>query len=114
MTEYLCHQVKERPLSFKSANELRARVASLPGPPPFLKKTITLKGAKTKKAMILYYRDGLELFKYLYGNPLYSNYFDVEMKRVYTDENKTSRIYNEMSTSDCSGCIECMPMLLAS
>lgn len=49
---------------------------------------------------MLYYRDTLECFKRLFGNPLFSGYMDFIPRRKYTSEEKTERLYNEIMTGD--------------
>ena len=50
--------------------------------------------------MTLYFRDALECFKYLFGNPLFSDYMDFIPRREYVDEERTERLYNEIMTGD--------------
>ena len=50
--------------------------------------------------MTLYFRDALECFKSLFGNPLFSGHMDFVPRREYADEEKTERLYNEIMTGD--------------
>ena len=50
--------------------------------------------------MTLYFRDALECFKCLFGNPLFSDYMDFIPRREYVDEERTERLYNEIMTGD--------------
>ena len=49
---------------------------------------------------MLYFRDALECFKYLFGNPLFSDYMDFVPRREYADREKNERLYNEIMTGD--------------
>ena len=50
--------------------------------------------------MTLYYRDGLECFKFLFGNPLFQRHMDYIPRREYSNGDKTERLYNEIMTGD--------------
>ena len=89
-----------RPLSFSSAQEMRARIELLPGPPAWKEVEVHVEGGTTKDPLTLYYRDGLECFKHIFGCPLYDKYMDYCPCREYTTEEKTERLYNEMMTGD--------------
>ena len=93
-------QVKNRPLSFSSTREMRARTALLPATVPWKQVEIKVRGAVTKEPLTLYYRDALECFKHLFGNPLFSGHMDFIPRREYTSEEKAERLYNEMMTGD--------------
>ena len=93
-------QVRQRPLSFSSSREMRARAALLPATVPWKQVEIKVRGAITKEPLMLYYHDALECFKYLWCNPLFSGYMDFIPRREYTSEEKTERLYNEMMTGD--------------
>ena len=76
------------------------RAALLPATVPWKQVEIKVRGAVTKEPLTLYYRDALECFKYLWGNPLFSGYMDFKPRREYTSEEKMERLYNEMMTGD--------------
>ena len=97
---FILLQVRQRPLSFSSSREMRARAALLPATVPWKQVEIKVRGATTKEPLTLYYRDALECFKHLFGNPLFSGYMDFTPRREYTNEEKTERLYNEMMTGD--------------
>ena len=92
--------MKQRPLSFSSSREMKACAALLPATVPWKQVEIRVRGAVTKEPLTLYYRDALECFKYLFGNPLFSGYMDFKPRREYTSEERTERLYNEMMTGD--------------
>ena len=93
-------QVQRRPLSFSSAQEMRARIEVLPSPPAWKEMEVHVEGGSTRDPLILYYRDGLECYKHIWGCPVYKNYMDYVPRREYTTEDKTERLYNEMFTAD--------------
>lgn len=93
-------QVQQRPLSFSSSREMRARNALLPATVPWKQVEVQVRGAVTKEPLTLYYRDALECFKRLFGNPLFSGYMDFIPRHEYTSEEKTERLYNELMTGD--------------
>ena len=94
------HQVKGRPLSFSSSREMRGRTGLLPATVPWKQVQVQVRGGVTTEPMTLYFRDALECFKYLFGNPLFSGYMDFIPRREYADEEKTERLYNEIMTGD--------------
>ena len=79
---------------------MRARNALLPATVPWKQVEVQVRGAVTKEPLTLYYRDALECFKRLFGNPLFSGYMDFIPRHEYTSEEKTERLYNEMMTGD--------------
>ena len=92
--------MKSRPFSFSSAQELRSRIELLPSPPHWKVDKIKVEGGATKDPLAFYYRDGLDCFKFLLANPLFTDYMDYSPRREYTNEDKTERLYNEMMTGD--------------
>ena len=61
---------------------------------------MSVPGAVTKDPMKLYYRDGMECFKFLFGNPLFSNNMEYTPRREFTSDERPERLYNEMMTGD--------------
>ena len=57
-------------------------------------------GGSTKDPLNLLYRDGLECFSFLFGNPVFVDHMDYSPRRVWTDDNMLSRIYDEPMTGD--------------
>ena len=49
---------------------------------------------------MLYFRDALDCFKHLFGNPLFSDYMEFVPRREYADREKNERLYNEIMTGD--------------
>ena len=92
--------MKQRPFSFSSAREIRARIEILPSPPRWKEIDVDVEGGTTKEQLMLYYRDGLECFKFLFGNPLFLNHMEYIPRREYVTEERLERLYNEMMTGD--------------
>ena len=105
-------QVRQRPLSFSSSREMRARAALLPATVPWKQVEIKVRGAVTKEPLTLYYREAIECVKYLWGNPLFSGHMDFIPRREYTDEERTERLYNEMMTGDRAWSLQANPFTL--
>lgn len=61
---------------------------------------IEIEGGVTKDPLTLYYRDGLDCFKFLLANPLFAEYMDFSPRHEYVSEDKSERLYNEMMTGD--------------
>ena len=89
-----------RPFSFRSAQEMRARVESLPSPPRWKETEVAVHGGQTKKPLTLYYRDTFECFSFLFGNPIFRDHMEYVPRKEYTDENKLERLYNEAMTGN--------------
>jgi hypothetical protein len=93
-------KVQQRPLSFKSAKELRNRIELLPSGPQWLMQNIQVPGGTTSTDLTLYYRDGLEVFKFLFGNPVFESFMVYEPYKVYTNQGKEKRLYTDMMSGD--------------
>ena len=93
-------QVKHRPLSFCSAQEMRARIEHLPSPPRWKEVEVGVEGGTTKDPLTLYYRDGLECFEFLFGNPLFLDHMEYIPRHEFTTGESSERLYNEMMTGD--------------
>jgi Plavaka transposase len=57
--------------SFTSSQDLRNHVESLPEVLRWFHQTITIPDFRTKDPITLYWRDGLEVVKYLFANPYF-------------------------------------------
>ena len=93
-------QVLQNPPSFATFPQLRSLVQSLPQPPRWRSLEITVPEGKTNKPIVLYYRDGLECFRYLFSHPIFQGCMDFAPRRVWTSEDRTSRLYSEIMTGD--------------
>ena len=61
---------------------------------------INVKGGTTKDPLVLYYRDALECFEFLFGNPLFRDYMEYVPRREFTTGAESERLYNEIMTAD--------------
>lgn len=67
----------------------------LPKPPPWKCKVVTVEGGTTKEPLKLFYRDGLELFKFLFANPLFVDHFQAVPSKVWADFDKEVQLFSE-------------------
>ena len=79
---------------------MRARIENLPSPPRWKGVEVSIEGGVTKDPLTLFYRDGLECFKFLFGNPLFLDHMEYVPRREFTTGEKPERLYNEMMTGD--------------
>ena len=79
---------------------MRARIEVLPSPPRWKEVEINVQGGTTKELLTLFYRDGLECFRFLFGNPLFADHMDLVPRREYTSADKHERLYTELMTGD--------------
>jgi hypothetical protein len=105
-------KVQQRPFSFNSAKELRSRIELLPSGPQWLMQTVQVPGGATSTDLTLYYRDGLEVFKFLFGNPVYEQFMIYEPSKVYTDKKKENQVFSELMTGNWAW--ECQVWCLSS
>lgn len=79
---------------------MRIRIESLPSPPRWKEVEVSVEGGTTKDPLTLYYRNGLECFQFLFGNPLFLDHMDYVPRRESTTGEKPERLYNELMTGD--------------
>ena len=79
---------------------MRARSGLLPATVPWKQAEVQVRGGVTTESMTLYFRDALECFKFLFGNPLFSNNMEYTPRREFTSDERPERLYNEMMTGD--------------
>ncbi|KAG1841109.1 hypothetical protein DFJ58DRAFT_732561 [Suillus subalutaceus] len=91
--------IKELPLSFSSAKELRGRAEMLPSGPRWMSKVIPTSHA-TKSPVVLYWRDPLECIASIFNNPIFHNRIDSRPRKVYTTAEKRCRVYTEWMTGN--------------
>lgn len=75
-------------------------LAKLPKPPPWKSTTLTVPGGTTKEPIQFLYRDGLELFMFLFGNPVFRQHFQHKPTKIWADAAKKSRIIHGPMTGD--------------
>ncbi|KAG1724156.1 uncharacterized protein EDB91DRAFT_1239997 [Suillus paluster] len=62
---------KNNPPSFNTSKDLRARIKALPEVPRWYHQQIKVGSYKTKAPLVLYWRDGLDVVKHLFANPVF-------------------------------------------
>ena len=72
----------------------------LPQPPRWLATEVTIEGGTTKDPIILYYRDGLECFKYLFSHPIFQGCMDFAPQHHWDSEERSTRLYSDIMTGD--------------
>ena len=72
--------------SFTSAKDLRNRVESLPEVPRWSHQDITIDGFRTKSPITLYWRDGLEVVRYLFVNPVFAPCMEMTPYKLIDEE----------------------------
>lgn len=50
--------------------------------------------------MVLYYRDGLEVIKFIYSNPIFANCMDYVPYRLTDPQEGGQRVYGEFMSGD--------------
>ncbi|KAF7980145.1 hypothetical protein HWV62_39591 [Athelia sp. TMB] len=92
---------RANPVSFKNSRQLRFRIEKLPDVvPAWQHETLTIPGYETKEPMVLYYRDGLEVIKFLYSNPVFSKCMDYTPYRLTDPHEKGQRVYGDFMSGD--------------
>ncbi|EGO22837.1 hypothetical protein SERLADRAFT_371115 [Serpula lacrymans var. lacrymans S7.9] len=91
-------------LSFSSAYRLTSFIEVLPTGPVWKMEEIQAENYKTAKPMILLYRDGLEVVKSLFGNPVFARHMMLDPKRVCDSQGE--REYGEWMTGDYAWAIQ--------
>lgn len=57
-------------------------------------------GGQTKKPLVLYFRDALEVFRFIFGKPEFAGEMSFEPLTVYTNYEKIKRIYTHLYTAN--------------
>ncbi|EGO18433.1 hypothetical protein SERLADRAFT_444104 [Serpula lacrymans var. lacrymans S7.9] len=86
--------------SFSSVHTLFFWIESLPSGSRWQLQEIKVEGYKTAKPMILLWRDGLEVARHLFANPVFANHIDLDPKNVFVDYNKVEKEYGEFMTAE--------------
>ncbi|TDL13388.1 hypothetical protein BD410DRAFT_810597, partial [Rickenella mellea] len=88
--------------TFNTTKKLRTMVESLPGAPEWHDCVVKVKGGKTRSPLVFHYRDSLECYEYLFGNPLFRDHMEFVPRKVFTtnENGKRIRIYDEIMTGD--------------
>ncbi len=59
-----------------------------------------IEGGTTKDPIILYYRDGLDVFKFLFGNPLFQGHQGCIPMRIWEDDSCKVQFFGEPMSGD--------------
>jgi hypothetical protein len=87
-------KIRQLPLSFRTAKELRGLAEMLP-PGPQWKCQPWETVYPTKIPVKLYYRDAIECLESLFGNPLFADALQFAPFRLFKTAQKLVRVYNE-------------------
>lgn len=80
---------------------LRARVEILPDVGARWKaREITPQYGVTRTQVVLLHRDPIETVAQLLADPLLAPHLSYEPKRIYSDDERTNRLYSEMDSAD--------------
>ena len=93
------YQIKALPLSFRTANELRKRAELLPSGPRWKSQEIRT-SHPTKRPVILYWHDLLELVQCLFNCPEFRDVMEVTPYRLYDSAARLYRVYTEWMSGD--------------
>ncbi len=89
-----CCRLRSREVSHSApAQELHTKIAMLPKPPAWKSCVVSVEGGTTKEPLVLFYRDGLEVFKFLFGNPLFEQLQDYVPTKIWADYENDIRIF---------------------
>ncbi|KAG2126069.1 hypothetical protein DEU56DRAFT_743197 [Suillus clintonianus] len=84
--------IKDLPLSFHSAKELRGRAEMLPSGPRW-KSQVIRTSHPTKSPVILYWRDPIECIASIFNHPLFQNHIDFTPHKIYSTAERLCRVY---------------------
>lgn len=86
--------------SVKNAQTLRSWFENLPKGPQWKQDKIDTFGYPTTKPVHLYWRDGFEVAKWIFGNPVFANHMAYDPVRITLDEQGREREYTEYMTGE--------------
>jgi len=92
-------QTKQNLPSFHTAQELQSRIEALPDVPRWSHQTITISGYCAKDPITLYWRDGLEVIKSLFSNPIFAGCMEMDPYKLVERETQP-RVYGEFMSGD--------------
>lgn len=92
-------QIRDLPISFRTARTLRSRIEMLPKGPEWYCKPWTTR-VSTKLPVNLYYRDAIECLQDLYRHPMLKDNINHEPLCIFSDATRTLRKYSEWLTGD--------------
>jgi hypothetical protein len=92
--------VQQRPFGFTNAARLKFFIETLSGGPRWQATPLSPKSGTLQEQPVLFWRDPLETVAYLLSNPRLADGAAFAPCKRYSDDKKTTRIYNEMNTGD--------------
>jgi hypothetical protein len=97
----ILHQIRQLPLSFHTAKELRHRIEILPSGPQWkCKPWNTIH--PTKNSIKLYYRDAIDCLQSIFNNPLFSNHLDFSPFRLFNTAERLIRVFTEWMSGNAA------------
>jgi hypothetical protein len=93
--------VRQLPLSFRTAKQLRGLAEMLPAGPQWKCKPWNTSHA-TKKPVKIFYRDAIECLESLFNNPLLSDAIRFAPFRLFRTAQKLVRVYTEWLTGNAA------------
>ncbi|KAF9222828.1 hypothetical protein BS17DRAFT_836007 [Gyrodon lividus] len=100
----------DQPVSFNTAKDLRARIEGLPKVPRWRCQEIKIGSYKMKSPLMLYWRDELEVIKYLFSNPVFAQCIDLTPYQEYEGQ---EHVYSEFMSADLAWEIQPVQAILA-
>ncbi|KAG1738912.1 uncharacterized protein EDB91DRAFT_1237678 [Suillus paluster] len=91
--------IKDLPLSFRLAQELRGQAEMLPSGPHWMLRIIDTSHS-TKSPVILYWHNPLECISTILNHPLFHDQLDFTPHKVYSTAQKLCCVYTEWMTGD--------------
>ncbi|KAH7920650.1 hypothetical protein BV22DRAFT_1107578 [Leucogyrophana mollusca] len=93
--------IRQLPISYRTAKELRGRCEMLPKGPRWSCRPITT-DHPTKSSLRLFWRDPVECLEALFSNPIFNGKIDFVPRRVYRTAAHLVRVYNEWMSGDAA------------
>lgn len=87
--------VRSKITSFKTAQDLHIKAAMLPKPPAWISRIVTVDGGSTVEPIELLYRNSLQVFRYLFGHPIFSGHQRLAPRKAWADFKKEFQILDE-------------------
>ena len=95
----ILYQVRQNWPTFTSAQDVRNRIEELPHVPGWSHHDITIPNFQTKEPMTLYWRDGLEVVKHLFTNPIFATCIEMNPYKLLEVETGLC-IYGEFMSAE--------------
>jgi hypothetical protein len=91
--------VRQNQPTFTSAQDLRNCIEELPHVPGWSHQDIIIPNFQTKEPMTLYWRDGLEVVKHLFANPIFATCIKMNPYKLLEVETG-SHVYGEFVSAE--------------